>query len=143
MNEWLTYQYKFSIRFRDTDSYGVIHHSNYFCYFEEARYHFAMDVLSLYEDGLKVNNIKFPVLEANCIYKHALTYEQNNFYVDLKFRTVNDSKLEFLYEIKSESDNRRYASGRTVHGVLNQDDKLCLTIPKWLRDMIEGKGCKE
>lgn len=140
MSEWLEYKYKFSIRFRDTDSYGVIHHSNYFCYFEEARYHFAMQILKLYNENIKVNTIKFPVLEASCVYKHALTYEKDNFYVDLKFRTVNDSKLEFLYQIKSESDKKVYSTGRTVHAILNENDCLCLTIPKWLDAMIKGLG---
>ena len=36
-NEYISYTYRIKIRFRDMDSYGIVHHSNYFSYFEEAR----------------------------------------------------------------------------------------------------------
>jgi len=139
MEQWIDFCYKFTIRFRDTDSYRIVHHSNYYCYFEEARYDFARKVLSLHDDDGGITGFKFPVLESSCKYKKALTYEDNHFYVDLEFRVLNDNKLEFLYEIRHEGENRVYASGRTLHAVLDGNDRLCMVIPQTLLNRMRGE----
>ncbi|MGG7178790.1 acyl-CoA thioesterase [Clostridium paraputrificum] len=134
--EWLKYRYKVSVRFRDTDAYGIVHHSNFFCYFEEARYDFSKYVLKFQEDMIDGKRIKFPVLEAYCNYRHAVKYMGEELYVDVSFRTVNDSKIEFKYTLISEDNKKVYATGRTVHAFVDENDKLCLTIPTWFRDKL-------
>lgn len=136
MDEWIEYTCEFSVRFRDTDAYGVVHHSNYFCYFEEARYDFARKILKFNDEDLFAVNFKFPVLEAECRYRKAVTYEKNNFNVVLKFRTISNCKLEFLYELKCPGGKKIYASGRTVHAIVDENNKLCITIPQMLLEKI-------
>ena len=135
--EWIEYNYEFCVRFRDTDAYGIVHHSNYYCYFEEARYEFSKKVLKIFENQV-LNKLKFPVISSECIYKNALGYDLGKCQVKLKFRIIDSIKIEFLYEIIKKGSNKVYAKGRTVHAVINEDDKLCLTLPPCLQNIMEG-----
>ena len=61
------------INYYETDKMGVVHHSNYIRFFEEARCKFLEDS-SLPYDMLEANDIMSPVLGFNCIYKHHVTF---------------------------------------------------------------------
>lgn len=137
--DWIEYSYEFRVRFRDTDAYGMVHHSNFFCYFEEARYEFSKNILKLFESQAG-RNLKFPVILAECTYKNALCYDLECCQVKLKFRVTEGIKVEFLYEIRKKGNAKIYAKGRTVHAVINEDGKLCVTLPSCLQNLIEGSG---
>ncbi|HAU86658.1 MAG TPA: acyl-CoA thioesterase [Lachnospiraceae bacterium] len=137
--DWITYTYEFQVRFRDTDAYGIVHHSNYFCFFEEARYEFSKVMLGMYDGNEDMEELKFPVLKAECEYRHALEYDMKDYIINLKFRIEGESKIEFRYELCRKDEKKVYARGKTVHGILDKNDKLCLVIPQWLRNQIEGK----
>jgi len=134
MKNYLTYNKEVSLRFRDMDSYGIIHHSNYFSYFEEARCNFAKECLNLTNDMLSGKSIKFPVIQASCEYRNAITYAMNTINIELKFRLLENCKIEFLYTI---TDNRGKvcAKGMTIHALVI-DDKLCLAYPEWLEERV-------
>lgn len=135
--KWIEYIYSFKVRFSDTDAYGVVHHSRYYCYFEEARYEFTNQYLNLFKGYPDANDLKFPVLSSSCEYRHALTYNLEDFYVKLKFRILDDCKIAFLYEIRKEGERRVYAKGTTVHAIL-EHDKLCLKIPECINEVVRG-----
>lgn len=136
--EWMKYRYEVNVRFRDTDAYGIVHHSNFFCYFEEARYAFSKNILKFDKDMMDGESAKFPVLEAHCNYRHAVKYSGEQLYVDVKFRVVHESKIEFEYVLINENNKRVYATGKTVHAFIEDDNKLCLVIPDWFKKRIEG-----
>ena len=133
--EWIRHRCKVSIRFRDTDSYGIVHHSNFFCYFEEARYDFSKKILNFQEDMMDGRCVKFPVIEAYCNYRHAVKYTGEDLYVEVLFRVVNDSKIEFRYKLTNDSGLKVYAKGNTVHAFVD-NEKLCLVIPEWFKNRI-------
>ena len=91
--KYLEYDYYFEPRFRDTDAYMVIHHSNYFCYFEEARYHFSEDILCFPTEIMDPENVKFPVLKAECTYRIGIKYDFKKYCVHLKFRILDQVKV--------------------------------------------------
>lgn len=136
--EWLTFSYPFSVRFSDTDAYGIVHHSKYYCYFEEARYalgvHLNMRNLLAGREG-----VQFPVVYSSCQYRHPLVYDDKPAVVNLKCRVQAGCKIEFLYEI--EKDNVVYAKGSTVHAV-TEKGKLCIGTP-WLENLIDKFFGKE
>lgn len=60
------------INYYETDKMGVVHHSNYIRYMEEARCSWLENIempFSLLEE----NNITIPVLGVNCTYKYHVT----------------------------------------------------------------------
>ena len=61
------------INYYETDKMGVVHHSNYIRYMEEARCSWLENIempFSLLEE----NNVTIPVLGVNCTYKYHVTF---------------------------------------------------------------------
>ena len=56
------------INYYETDRMGVVHHSNYIRYLEEARCYFLENIGIPFE-VLEENGITIPVLGVNCTYK--------------------------------------------------------------------------
>ncbi len=128
--EVMKYVYEFRVRFGDTDAYGIVHHRNFYNYFDEARFQFSKDVL-----GFDVQSkIKFPLLESSCVYKNPLKFDLEYRTIELECKLIHNAKIEFTYVIKS--GKKRYAYGRTVHVYVDEEGKLCPQIPEWLIDKI-------
>lgn len=127
------YNYYFSPRFRDTDAYGVVHHSNYFCYFEEARYMYSRNVLGFQDNLLDNSKFKFPVLKAECNYRKAIQYSDVQYCVQTEFHILNHVKIEFSYILVSPK-GEVYATGKTEHAFLKEDGKMCLDIEEWFQN---------
>lgn len=130
----MDYTYNFKVRFGDTDAYGIIHHSQYYHYFEGARFQFSADVLGFTEES----KVKFPVIDSSCVYKNPLTFSLDNYVVKLTCTIINDVKLEFSYMIKDQALTKIYAYGKTTHVYLNEQGKLCVELPEWLRSRLIG-----
>lgn len=61
------------INYYETDKMGVVHHSNYIRYLEEARCAWLKSMGMPFE-VLEENGITIPVLGVNCEYKHHVTF---------------------------------------------------------------------
>ena len=61
------------INYYETDKMGVVHHSNYIRYLEEARCYW-MKSLGMPFEVLEENGITVPVLAVNCTYKYPVTF---------------------------------------------------------------------
>lgn len=124
--------YKFNIRFGDTDSYGIVHHRNFYHYFEEARFRFSKEVLDYDEES----NIKFPLIESYCRYQNPIRFTLTAYTIEVECRLIDDAKIEFNYRIFDEKHKRLHAFGRTVHVYVDENNKMHLEIPKDLQKKI-------
>ena len=61
------------INYYETDKMGVVHHSNYIRYMEEARCAW-LENIEMPFSSLEENGITIPVLGVNCEYKHHVTF---------------------------------------------------------------------
>ena len=61
------------INYYETDKMGIVHHSNYIRFFEEARCKLLEDS-GLPYDLMEANGIMSPVLGISCNYKHHVTF---------------------------------------------------------------------
>lgn len=61
------------INYYETDKMGVVHHSNYIRYLEEARTGW-MEEIGIPFEVLEENGITIPVLGVECEYKHHVTF---------------------------------------------------------------------
>ena len=133
--QWLEFVYPFKVRFSDTDAYGIVHHSRYYFYFEEARYEFTKQCINLFSGYPDGNSLKFHVISSSCGYRRSLEYTLEEMYIRLRFRILDGCKVECTYEVKKEGKSIIYAKGRTVHAIL-ENEKLCLTVPEWIKEKI-------
>lgn len=65
--------FKRKINYYETDRMGVVHHSNYIRYLEEARCYF-LESIGIPFEVLEENGITIPVLGVNCTYKYHVTF---------------------------------------------------------------------
>lgn len=105
--------YSRRVRYYETDQMGVVHHSNYIRFFEEARTDFwdqvGLDYHKMEQEGLLV-----PVLACQCRYKKPLRYPQE-FRVELRMLDFNGVRFRVTYEIYTDESRHPMATGETEH----------------------------
>ena len=65
--------YKHKVQYYETDQMGMVHHSNYIRWFEEARVDY-LDAIGLPYKQMEEEGIGSPVLEMHCQYKSKVTF---------------------------------------------------------------------
>ncbi len=123
--------YRRRIQFYETDAQGIVHHSNYFRLFEEARGEFlrqaGLPYRKLREEGYDV-----VLLEASCSFKKPLFYD-DLVEVYLSLEEFKKYTFSFAYEVKVEADLK--AQGFTRHCVV-KNSKI-VAIPQILKSTVE------
>ena len=130
------YIYKTTVRFSDTDLYGVVHHSNYFKWLEEARIQAMEDLIGLTVDWMEENTIRFPVISVEGKYKKSVLARQS-ILVNTYLYCSSAAKLLFCYDI-TDCQGIVYFVGETNHAI-TKDNKLLLKMPCELENRIKGK----
>lgn len=120
------YVYEVRARFSDTDLYGVVHHSNYFRWIEEARIELLEEIVGLSVDWLEAENIRFPVINVEGKYRRPV-YAREVVYVNTYLYYSRLAKLTFKYEVV-DADNKVYFTALTDHAVI-RDNKMLLKVP--------------
>lgn len=70
-----TVDYQHRVHYYETDQMGVVHHSNYIRWMEEARVHFFREV-GLHEEFAAQRGVICPVLSVNCDYKKMTYFDE-------------------------------------------------------------------
>ena len=111
------YEFPRKVSYYETDAMGVVHHSNFYRYFEDARVammeHWGLDFGS---DDLK--GIVLAVVTSECQYKKPLRFG-DRFLVKLQARQLGPARVEFQYLISTATDATTIALGRTIHVPVN------------------------
>lgn len=109
---------KIKVRYVETDQMGVVHHSNYFHWFEVGRTEF-LNQLGMSYGEIEKQGVMFPLIETHCYYKLGAKYE-DELIVTTKLSQINGVKVYFSYEVIREKDDKLIAYGDTVHVFTNR-----------------------
>lgn len=112
---------KFRVRYKETDQMGVVHHSNYYVWFEVGRTEF-MRTRGLTYRQMEEMGIMLPLIETHCIYKRAAKYDD---LITIRTRMVEFSgaRLTLEYDVILEEDSLLLARGKTVHAITDSNLK--------------------
>ena len=114
-------KYHRMINYYETDQMGIVHHSNYIRFFEEARIdylkQFGMDYRAMEEMGIII-----PVTFARCQYLVPLRFE-DEVVIDVRLTKYDGIKMELSYEIRQKETGQLCTTGETGHCFLNGDMK--------------------
>jgi len=119
--------YRRRVQFYETDAQGVVHHSNYFRFFEEARGEFLRKIGVPYTK-IRESGYEVVLLEASCAFKKPLFYDEL-FEIQLYLSQVDRFTFTFLYKVRVEGELR--AEGKTRHCVTKEG--RIVSIPEKLR----------
>ncbi len=113
--------YRRTALYYETDKMGIVHHSNYIRWFEEAR----IDYLS--QAGLPYSKIEeygvqIPVLSAQCLYKSAVRFD-DTVLIKLHITGFNGFKLFVSYEVSDLMTGELRAEGNTAHFFVDKNFK--------------------
>ncbi len=101
------------VNYYETDKMGVVHHSNYIRYMEEARCSWLENIempFSLLEE----NNITIPVLEVNCTYKYHVTFG-DTIIIKPFVKEYSGVRMTVGYEMVDKKTGKTVLIGETKH----------------------------
>lgn len=128
-----SYSVKVPVRFRDTDAYGIVHHSNYYCWMEESRFIFFDSFMKESIHCLKHVPYKFPVIESHCRYIKSVSYPET-VNIEMVLTVRKSAKLRFDYIIYN-CKREKCAEAYTEHIYMN-DEKVLLNHPEELKAFV-------
>lgn len=133
----MSFVYTRRVQFYETDAQGIVHHSNYFRYFEEARGEFLRSKGFPYSK-LRKKGYEVVLLLAECEYKKPLFYDEI-FKIELKLSELTRFTFTFNYEVfKNET---LVANAKTRHCVV-KDGKI-VSIPQEIREILKNSLVSE
>lgn len=98
-------------RYAETDQMGIIHHSAYAIWYEQARTDFFNQIGMRYDD-IEKKGIMTPLIELNCKYKRPAYYNQE---VEIKTKIVELTPVKFTLEYNIfDSEENLINVGRTT-----------------------------
>ncbi|EDP76120.1 thioesterase family protein [Hydrogenivirga sp. 128-5-R1-1] len=121
------------VQFYDTDAQGIVHHSNYFRYFEEARGELLRGI-GLPYSSIRERGYEVVLLEACCNFKKPLFYDEV-VDIELLLEGVDRFTFSFVYRVSVEGELR--AEGKTKHCMV-KDGKI-VSIPREVREKLASE----
>ena len=107
--------YKHKVQYYETDKMGIVHHSNYIRWMEEARVDFLEKIGWSYDQLEKVGLVS-PVLSLNIDYSHP-TYFSDMVSIDVEILELKMSKMRVGYKMTNE-EGKVVAKCESSHGFL-------------------------
>ncbi len=115
----MSFVYKRVINYYETDKMGVVHHSNYIRYMEEARTVW-LESIGMPFFLLEENNITIPVLGVSCDYKHHVTFG-DTIIINLSIKEYNGVRMTVEYNMTDSKTGNTVLLGETRHCFTNKD----------------------
>ena len=127
--------YERRINYYETDKMGVVHHSNYIRFFEEARCCFLEDNELPY-DMLESKGIMSPVLGFSCKYKHHVTFGD---FIEIHTKITSFTGVKFTvgYEVYNKNTGVLCVTGESNHCFTDSNLKP-LNLKKNFNDIYEN-----
>jgi acyl-CoA thioester hydrolase len=126
----MTHIYRRRVQFYETDAQGIVHHSNYFRYFEEARGDLLRS-LGLPYSKLREEGYEVVLLSAFCEFKKPLFYDEEML-IKVSLSHIDRFTFSFDYQVCVEEELR--AVGNTKHCIL-KNSKIS-SLPNIIRDVL-------
>ena len=118
----ITYERK--AYYHETDQMGVIHHSNYFRWLEEARVYF-LDQIGLSYKKMEEIGIISPVVSISADYRKPVQFD-DVVVIYLKISKYTGIKLELEYEIRDKKTNEIRVIANSKHCFIKENSIVSL-----------------
>ena len=124
------FRHAIRVRFAETDAMGIVHHSRYLPYLEEARVAYLRHLDRPYT-VLRDDGIDLAVLEAYVRYRSPLRFDEVvTVHLGIAAATRTTFRMDYLLAV--DGDVRATAS--TVHGCVTRSGRAT-RLPGWLLDL--------
>jgi len=125
--DWYAFRHPLRVRFSETDAMGIVHHSRYLPYLEEARVEYLRAAGHPYS-ALRAEGTDIAVLESWVQYRAPLRFD-DEVTVHLRLASLTRATFQIAYLLTVADEVRSTAV--TVHGCVNADGRA-VRMPAWL-----------
>lgn len=125
-------KYEHKAQYYETDKMGIIHHSNYIRWFEEARIN-CMEQMGVRYDEMEEHGVGIPVLGISSTYK-SMTRFGETVIIEVKKLMYNGIKMTLGYTIRDKETEEIRCTGTSQHCFLTTSGQLVSLkkcYPKW------------
>ncbi|MDZ4994298.1 YbgC/FadM family acyl-CoA thioesterase [Clostridium perfringens] len=126
---------RIKVRYAETDAMKVVHHANYYIYFESAREDFIEQFGIRYKD-MEDMGVMMPLVETQCKYIDAAKYG-DNIIIETEYDEITPIKVGLKYTVKRESDNKLIATGKTLQTFVDSTTFRIINLKKAHPEMWE------
>lgn len=121
------------VRFAETDMMGVVHHANYFRWFEVGRVEYlrqaGINLLDLMAVG-----IVFPITDVSCQYKSS-AYFDDIISIETSLIELSRAKMVYSYRVVREADEKLLAEGKTQNVFTDKQGRIIRLEPQVLEKL--------
>ncbi len=121
MIKLLTVDTKIRVRYKETDQMGVVHHSNYYVWFEAARTEYMRQQGISYRQ-MEERGYMLPLTETQCKYIQGALYD-DVVIIRTTMTGFTGVRITMEYEVIREHDYSLLAKGKTVHAITDKNLK--------------------
>lgn len=119
------------VRFAETDAMGIVHHSRYLPYLEEARVAYLRSIGHPY-DAERADGVDYAVLEAHVAYRQPLRFDD---VATVHLVVSGATRATFTIDYLLTVGNVVASTASTSHACVNRDGRP-VRLPAWLKDMV-------
>lgn len=119
---------RLKVRYAETDKMGIVHHSNYYVYFETAREDFIVGSGISYKD-IEDMGIMMPLIETQCKYIQGAKYA-DNLIIETSLDELTSIKVVLKYRVIRNDDDKLIAEGKTTQAFVNKENFKILNVKK-------------
>jgi len=123
------------VQFYETDGMGIVHHSNYIRWFEEARVDF-MEQIGFPYSRVSAMGIDFPVIEINCRYKGMSVFEEC-IVIKSEILSVTPTRLKIGYRVTESKSGILRTLGSSGHCFYSNELKRPVSLKRELPELYE------
>ena len=122
--------HRIRVRFAETDAMGIVHHSNYLLYLEEARVAYLRALDRPYT-ALRAEGVDHAVLECFVQYRSPLRFDDE---VDVHLVLARTTRATFQLAYLLTVDGEARSTAVTAHGAVNAAGRP-VRLPAWLVEL--------
>ena len=128
---------KLRVRYADTDSMGVVYHSNYIVYLEVGRTELMRQINLSYNDLESTHQIAMPVVDINCKYKRPAFYDDvleiKTWVSEIPF----SARINFNYEIYRMQNDLPIVTANTTLAFVSLKNKKTIRCPDFVKEALK------
>ena len=113
--------YEHNVKYYETDQMGIIHHSNYIKWMEEARMD-LMEQIGLSYKQMEEMEIISPVLSVSCEY-HSMVHFDDTVVIETKITKYNGIKMDVEYQMTDKETGELRTTAKSSHCFLNRSGR--------------------
>lgn len=133
----LTRDCKIRVWYKHTDQMGVVHHSNYICYYEAARSEFFRLLGGESYSEMERQGVMMPILEVQSKYLRPAYFDEL-LTVRVSIREIPMARIVFHYEIFNEAGDL-LNTGSTTLGFMRSDTRRPCRAPESFVRLLREK----